>query len=195
MERALRGGLASARTGSPAVKHMRRIFGLVALVLVAFVAVGILLPGRWSVERSVTVQVPRDSAFAALSRVDRWRSWMPWPEGVEPLGEAKTGVGAGFRWDDPRYGSGRFALSGAEPPRLLEYEVTLEGGAARIRGRIRLDRGENGTRVTWSERGEFGQNPILGYTALFMEERQGTQLEGVLERLRRNLEGAGTARR
>jgi len=177
------------------VKHLRRIFGLAALVLIAFVAVGILLPGRWSVERSVTVQVPRDSAFAALRRVDRWRSWMPWPEGVEALGEAETGAGAGFRWDDPRYGSGRFALTGAEPPRLLAYEVTLEGGAARIRGRIGLDRVEHGTRVTWSESGEFGRNPILGYTALFMEERQGTQLEGVLERLRHDLEGTGTPRR
>ncbi|NIP59500.1 MAG: hypothetical protein GWM92_14315 [Gemmatimonadetes bacterium] len=177
------------------MKYLRRIFGLAALVLIAFVAVGILLPGRWSVKRSVTVRVPRDSAFAALRRVDRWRAWMPWPEGVEALGGAETAEGAGFRWDDPRYGSGRFALTETEPPRLLAYEVTLEGGAARIRGRIRLDRGDAGTRVMWSERGEFGRNPILGYTALFMEDRQGTQLEDVLERLRRDLEGSGSVRR
>lgn len=177
------------------MKHLRRIFGGLALVLIAFVAVGVLLPGRWSVERSVTVRVPRDSAFAALRRVDRWRAWMPWPEGVEALGGGEAGEGAGFRWDDPRYGSGRFALTATEPPRLLEYEVSLEEGTARIRGRIRLEPTEAGTRVAWSETGEFGRNPILGYTALTMEERQGTQLEGVLERLRRGLEGGGTVRR
>lgn len=167
---------------------------MAALLLLAFVAVGVLLPGRWSVQRAVTVGVSPDSAFAALRRAERWRSWMPWPEGAEAVGDSAAGPGAGFRWDDPLYGSGRFVLTETDAPRLVAYEVSVEEGTVRIRGRIRLEPEDGGTRIEWSEAGDFGWNPILGYTALTMDERQGAQLEEVLARLRRDLEGGGPDR-
>ena len=174
--------------------YLRRAFGIVALLLLAFVAVGVLLPGRWSAERTAIVGVQPDSAFTTLRRVERWGAWMPWPEGAEAVPDSTDSGGAGVRWDDPLYGSGRVVLTGSERPRLLTYEVTVEEGAVRVRGRIRLEPGAGGTRIRWREEGEFGRNPLLGYTALTMEERQGAQLEAILERLRRELEDGGAGR-
>ena len=41
-----------------------------------------------------------------------------------------------------------------------------------------------GSVVTWTERADLGWNPLLGWTALTMDESQGRQLEESLARLK-----------
>lgn len=166
------------------MKYVRRTIAGAAALLLVFLAIGFLLPARWTVERSVDVPAAPADVFPYLNTVALWEAWTPWGEiEASPVGPA-AGVGAGREWDDRQYGRGSFFLTDSEPPRSISYRVRIEDGSATIRGRIRLVPMEGGTRIVWTEEGDFGRNPVLGWTALFVGEDQGRVLEESLRRLR-----------
>lgn len=173
------------------LKILRRTFAAAGALLLLFLAVGVLLPGTWRVERATVVAAPRDSLHRMLSRPAAWRAWMPWPESGAAFEGPDQGPGAAFSWDDATYGAGRFTLVASDPPASLRYRVSVEDGAVRVRGRIRLEEVEGGTRLGWSESGDFGWNPLLGYAALTAEKRQGRALKEAMARLRTHVEGRG----
>jgi uncharacterized protein YndB with AHSA1/START domain len=165
------------------------VSGTVALILIGVLVVGILLPGNWTVERSILIQAPPDAIYPHLARASAWDDWTPGPEsGYEFVGPDE-GEGSGRTWDDPGYGQGRFEIMETDPPRRVRYTVEVEDGAIRIQGDLRLTPEEEGTRVTWQEVGDFGWNPLLGFLAGRMEDMQGAQLEASLASLRALVEG------
>ena len=162
------------------------ILGVMALLLIGLLVLGFLLPSGWSVERSTTMEAQAEEIFPLISSARAWTLWTPSPEtGFEYFGP-QDGEGSGRNWDDELYGEGTFVITAVDPPQELRYEVEVEGGSIRITGHITLDPvDEQRTRVTWSEDGDFGWNPLLGYLARRMEDLQGSQLEQSLEALDR----------
>lgn len=160
-----------------------RLLGALALLLVLFLAVGLALPGTWTVERTRTVEAAPAEVFTLLDAPAAWRAWTTWPD-VELASEGpERGAGATVRWDDPQWGDGVFTITGSEPPRALRYEVHVQEGSMVTRGRFLLEPTAGGTRVTWRESGDFGWNPLMGYAALGMDRMQGAELEKGLARL------------
>ena len=66
--------------------------------------------------------------------------------------------------------------------------VEVEGGAIRFEGSFAIESRGSNSLVTWTERADLGWNPLLGWTALGMEESQGMQLEESLARLKEQAE-------
>ncbi len=153
--------------------------GLLAL----FLAVGVLLPGEWSTERSVVIQAPPEVVYLFISGPRGWEEWSLWPEAGMGYEGPDTGPGAVRYWDDPDYGDGRFTVIEADSARSVRYQVEVQGGSLRFEGVVLLEPVPEGTRVTWRESGDFGWNPLLGYAARQMSEAQGAQFEQSLERL------------
>lgn len=165
------------------------VLGAVALGMLAFLALGLLLPGTWEAERSRTLPAAPDEVYAHLAAAEAWGGWTPTPDsGVELFGPAE-GPGSGRRWDDPGYGRGEFVVTEAVPPSEVRYRVEVEGGSIRIEGHIVLEQDGEGTRMRWREAGDFGWNPLLGYLASRMAELQGAQLDSSLRALHRLLDG------
>lgn len=171
------------------MKVLARVFGGIALLCAVLLVVGMMLPGRWEAEVVGTVPASPDSVHALLARPASWQSWMPWPEAGTELAGPEYGAGAGFRWDDPTYGSGRFTLVESLPRQAVGYRVAVEDGSIRIEGRLVLEPADAGTRIRWTERGSVGWNPLLGFAAMGMGDRQEAQLREALERLRDLLSG------
>lgn len=164
-------------------------FGALALALAAVLTLGYLLPGTWTVERSLVIHAEPDAIFSHLDRASAWEAWTPGPETGYELFGPDQGEGSGRRWDDPGYGQGRFVIREAEPHRAVRYQVEVEDGAIVIQGSLELVPAEDGTTVRWREVGDFGWNPLLGFLAGRMEELQGSQLEASLETLKDLVEG------
>jgi hypothetical protein len=184
--------------------------GLLALLSLAVLAVGFVLPSTWTAEAEIHIEAPADAVHPLVHRAEGWLAWTPGPEtGVETFGP-DAGVGSGYRWDDPGYGKGEFTLTrdtltgnpasadqdqdpGAGMTREIGYAVEVEGGSIRIRGILTLAAEGTGTRVIWREEGDFGWNPLLSYLSGRMAELQGEQLLQSLQTLRERVEGGGSA--
>ena len=169
------------------------VAGILALFAGAFVLVGILLPGTVEVTRSVEIEAAPEAVFPLLNDLERWVEWTPWGEVESRLEGPATGAGGRRVWDDPRVGSGSLTLTGSRPESGVDYTVEVEDGAIRFEGTISVAAKDDGSVVTWTERADLGWNPLLGWTALTMDESQGRQLQESLDRLKARVE-EGTAR-
>ncbi len=160
-----------------------KFFGGLAALSIGFLLIGFLLPGTWTVQRTAAVDAPPSVVFPFVNEVARWSEWTPWPDvGVETFGPP-GGVGAGLRWDDAEMGDGEFSITGSEGDRRVAYRVAVQGGSLLTRGTLELEPDGPATLVTWTESGDFGWNPILGWVALFMDRLQGREMEKGLARL------------
>ncbi|MDT8340465.1 MAG: SRPBCC family protein [Longimicrobiales bacterium] len=171
------------------MKAMKGFIAAVALLLLAFVGVGLLLPRDWAVERTRLLAAPPEEVFPYLQDWDRFRQWssLGMVEGTRtgPVG----GAGATFTWDDPQWGAGVFRLTGVAPLEQVRYQVEVEGGTLRTYGEFAVRRRDGGTELHWREEGSLGWNPLLAWFALGMERMQGQELEKALDRLQALLEG------
>lgn len=168
-----------------------KIFGGLSGVLILYLLIGFLLPGSWRAEARVVLPASPEAVFPFLSRADQWARWTSLPESGYELFGPREGAGSGLRWDDPQYGKGQFQIVDSQPGLRLEYEVRVEGGALRVRGFLTLRTEGSGTRLEWSEEGDFGWNPLMGYAARGMAESQSESMRASLDRLR-ELIAAGT---
>jgi len=154
------------------VKLGAKIFGALSGVLILYLILGLLLPGTWEARVDIFLSSPPGAVFPFLNRMDQWVLWNQMPDsGVETEGPAE-GVGAGLRWDDDNYGEGWVRIVTSEVDARVEYEVQVEGGALEIRGTLSLSPEGRGVRLHWSERGDFGWNPLMGYAASGMGASQ-----------------------
>ena len=184
------------------------VAGILALLAAAFLIAGILLPGTVEVTRTVEIDAPPETVFALVNNLEAWTEWTPWGEVDSRLEGPAEGPGARRVWDDPSLGSGSLTLldarppasAGAQraagpdtlppvspdtpPPASVRYLVEVEGAAIRFEGTISIEPGGPGSIVSWTEQADLGWNPILGWTALTLDESQGRQLDESLERLR-----------
>lgn len=181
------------------------VAGILALLAAAFLIVGILLPGTVEVTRTVEIDAPPETVFPLINNLEAWTEWTPWGEVDSRLEGPAEGPGARRVWDDPALGSGSLTLLDARPqaspgaqrpvspdapvPASVRYRVEVEDAALRFEGTISIEASGPGSVVSWTERADLGWNPVLGWTALTLDESQGRQLDESLERLRQLAEG------
>jgi len=157
--------------------------GLIGLLLTGFLLVGLVLPGTWEVRREAELQASPAEVYPLLADLDAWEAWTHWPELSGFESGANTGVGATRAWDDGNYGQGRLTVTSLLPDSHVGYEVEVDG-SMRFEGTLVLTRTEQGgTALIWTERGDFGRNPLMGYTARSMDRLQGREMEKSLARL------------
>lgn len=165
------------------MKLLKLFISAVAVFLLLVVGIGLALPGTWEAERSVRVAADADTVFAYLDSVEGWAAWAPLAAVSGERDGPDRGPGATLRWDDPEWGQGEWRITEVEAGRAVAYEVRVEDGALVTRGRVALSRDDGGTRVAWTESGDFGWNPVLAYMALGMERLQGREMEKSLAAL------------
>jgi polyketide cyclase/dehydrase/lipid transport protein len=165
---------------------MRRIvpiFAGIAALLITILLVGVVLPNSWEADQ--TVELPHSPAvlYPLLADLAQWDRWTVWSEFESDISTPSEGVGATRTWDDPEYGGGTIRLTEAIPDARIGYHVALDGGA-RVDGAIVLaEQEDGGTAVTWTESGDFGWNPLMGFMARRMPESQKAQMLASLTRL------------
>lgn len=165
-----------------------RILGAGALLLLSFLGVGWLLPGSWSADARTEVAAPPSEVLSHLDAAAAWRGWTPWPDSGLVAEGAERGPGSRLEWDDRELGDGVFEIVEVADT-LVRYRVQVQEGRMTTTGTVRLEATATGTRIHWSESGDFGRNPLMGYWARFMRRAQSREMEKGLRRLAELLEG------
>lgn len=146
---------------------MRVVFyglAIVAVLLVALLAWGLMMDSRWRVERSVEVAAAPGPVFAYVSILRNWPEWTAWnpkeyPDMEHEFSGPDWGVGAIQRWHDDGM-QGELQVTEFQPGEYLEYMLKMEPGGIRLRGSLRIEPAGTGSRLHWSCWGDAGDNPI-----------------------------------
>ena len=161
--------------------------------LFSFVAMGLVLPGTWQVQREQMIRVSQESLSAEVADLSSWQRWSQWRAELDPsiqleLGELQRGVGATQRWAGKTVGQGSLRITEADPRGGLRFD--LERGALASRAQLLFEEAGNETRAVWREEGDLGRGPLAGWRALVMDGLLGPQLESQLVELARYAEQA-----
>jgi uncharacterized protein YndB with AHSA1/START domain len=169
-----------------AIQWTLAVLGILALLVVG---AGFLLPTSYAVERSVVIDAPADRIFNHVVDPREWKRWSVWnqrdPNMQVSYGGPPFGQGARWSWKSESEGAGTMTFVRVVPNELLGYELQFADFGMKSEGELSLAPAGSGTRVTWSNRGDVGTNPLKRYLAAAMDRMVGPDFEAGLANLKR----------
>ena len=161
------------------------VIGGIALLILA---AGLVLPSSFSVQRSVEINASPRKVYDLVVEPRRWKDWSVWtrrdPDMRITYGGPPFGMGAKWSWVSKTEGSGSMEFTRVEPDRSVEYALSFPEFGMKSTGALRLEPAGNATRVTWTNSGDVGGNPLKHYLALMMDRMVGPDFEAGLANLK-----------
>lgn len=154
--------------------------------------VGFLLPREASTSREIEIAAPPATVFTALNGFGQFNRWSPWasldPGTVYTYSGPGMGVGAKLVWasTDPGVGSGSQEIIAVEPGRSVEMRLQFAGFDSDNFSRFELEPAAAGsaTRLRWTYRSDFRNNPVNRYFGLMLDSLVGPDYERGLAQLK-----------
>jgi uncharacterized protein YndB with AHSA1/START domain len=164
---------------------------IAALVTTALLlaAVGFALPSAFKVERAVQIEAPAAEVYALIASPREWKRWSAWNARdpamrIEYTGP-DSGLGAGWSWQSATEGNGAMEFTAAVPGERLDYVLRFPDMGMESKGMLRIEPAGSGVRLSWSNEGDMGGNPISRWFGLFMDRLVGPDFEAGLANLKR----------
>lgn len=171
---------------------MLAIISTLLALAVLLVIVGLVLPSRLTVERSLTIDQPAEKIFPWAADLKLWPQWTVWNATEDPslayiYPGPTTGLGGSMTWTAKKMGDGTLKLVHFEADKALHYELVMPAHGTRVYGELEFESAGGGaTRVTWLDEIDLGGNPL--------KKLLGPMLKKILGRaFERNLQGLKTA--
>ncbi len=176
---------------------MKKILGCVAIgcltPLAALVILGLVLPGEWSVERSVLIDAPPEAIHPLVENFHRWGEWVQshaegTPDTTITYSGAQQGKDAVVAWEGGAVGTGRLHILESDPAHGIQYESAIESQRVNGSGSISFIRTDQGTQVIWKDGGKLP--PVVGgLFSWFVNAGLEKQFASDLARLKKAVEG------
>ena len=171
------------------MKWLKWILIGVAALLLLFAAVSLALPSRFRVERSVAIASSAEKVYPLIASPAEWKRWSAWsqrdPKMQMEYGGPAAGVGARWSWRSDGEGNGTMEFIEAVPGERLAYRLSFPDVGMRSTGQLRIEPEGSGVRVSWSNEGDMGANPVNRWFGLFMDRLVGPDFEAGLNNLKR----------
>jgi uncharacterized protein YndB with AHSA1/START domain len=176
------------------MRWVLRIAGGLVLLVALLAAIGLLLPSHFRVERSVEIAASAEKVYGLMADPREWKRWTVWnrrdPAMKMEYAGAPSGVGARWSWVSKSEGTGSMEFTEARPGERIAYKLSFPEFGMRSSGALALAPNAGKVRVTWTNEGELGNNPINRWFGLLMDRFVGADFEGGLANLKRLAEGA-----
>lgn len=170
-----------------------KIIGLIILVLLIIIAfLGLVSPGEYEVERSITIHSPRELVFDHVKYWRNWQDWSPWAKLDSAMQVTIEGIdgqeGSLYKWSGEKTGKGEMINTGIKENAEIDYHLHfLEPMDSESEGYVRLvdkDGGSSATKVAWGMYGKesFPWNVFM--LVMNMDKMVGKDFERGLELLK-----------
>ena len=171
------------------MKVLKVIGIILAIVIVIAVVLLLVLPTKYKVERSVTIDAPRNIVFAHVAKFEHFIKWSPWSELDPNMTYEITGpdgeVGAVYSWSgNDSVGTGSLstiALTDSRIDQKLDFTAPWE---AHDLAYYEFKDTPEGIEVTWGMDGNMPRPMNLMGLFMNMEDMIGPQYEKGLQSLK-----------
>lgn len=153
---------------------LKKILIGLALLIVALLLVGFLLPGTMEVSRSITVNASVENVFDEFNDLKKWQEWQYWNTLEKPgemtvtYGEKSAGTGASYSWDGKKTGKGNITITESIPGKSVASDIEFTGSGT-AKGIYTVEPEGEGTKATMNFSFDNGMNPIGRWFSLFMK--------------------------
>jgi hypothetical protein len=99
---------------------VKKMLGVLLLLIVGFVGFVATRPSSYHVERSASMAAPPEVVYAQVADFHAWAAWSPWehldPQMQRTYDGAPSGVGAIYAWTgNIKVGQGKMTITDAQP--------------------------------------------------------------------------------
>ncbi|GAA0857286.1 SRPBCC family protein [Aliiglaciecola litoralis] len=169
----------------------RCLIGLLFIV-VTLMIIGLFLPSKYSVERSIVINAPANEIYPQLVDLRKWRQWGVWFERDLQMSITYTGpdneVGMKSSWKSDTEGDGEMTITALVPNKQVTYHLYFPAFEMGSTGELVLQEQASSTTVTWRDSGDVGNNPVNRYFALVMDSMIGPDFQQGLKNLKNLVE-------
>lgn len=171
------------------MKVLKRALIVLAVLVGLFVIIGLMLPGRVHLARSVEIDAPASQVYPLIDGYQRFNEWSPWanldPATRYEYSGPERGVGARMEWqsDSREVGAGAQEIISAQVDRSVRTRLTFEG-QGEAEATMELEPTGSGTLATWSLEMDLGLNPVTRWIGLMIEGPVGADYERGLAQLK-----------
>jgi effector-binding domain-containing protein len=167
---------------------LKRILVIIVAVLIVIAIVGVLLPRRASVARSIAIARPASLVYATVNSFQLFPAWSPWqnldPNMRQTTEGPRDGIGAKLVWSgNDKVGSGSQVITASTPNQSVASDVDF-GKMGVAKSTLLMVQDGPATQVTWTLDIDLGANPISRYFGLAMDRMIGKDYESGLRRLK-----------
>ena len=170
------------------MKVVRIILLSLAVLFGLLFVIGFFLPSSYHVERSTRIKAPPEKIYALISDPRQWTKWTVWNERDPAMkitySGPPSGQGAKWAWESKSEGEGSMEFTRAEPNKAIGYTLEFHEFGMKSSGALELAPAGGATRVTWTNRGDVGGNPLKHYFAAMMDRMVGPDFEKGLSNLK-----------
>jgi uncharacterized protein YndB with AHSA1/START domain len=170
------------------MKIVQWILAVIGGIALLILAAGLVLPSTFSVQRSVEINASPRKVYDLVVEPRRWKDWSVWthrdPDMRITYGGPPFGMGAKWSWVSKTEGTGSMEFTRVEPDRAVEYALSFPEYGMKSAGALKFEPAGNATRVTWTNSGDVGGNPLKHYLALMMDRMVGPDFEAGLANLK-----------
>jgi hypothetical protein len=175
---------------------LKKIFIVLAAIIVAFLVVVAMQPSEFHITRSDTMAAPAAAVFEQVNDFHKWDAWSPWakldPEVKNTFEGPPARQGAVFAWvGNNQVGEGRMTITESRTNELVRFNLEFfkpMAGTSTSEFTFKFE--GNQTTVTWSMDGK--NNFIAKAMCLFMnmDKMVGGQFEKGLASIKAIVEAA-----
>lgn len=175
------------------MRILKWLLGGVALLAVALLAIGMLLPREVSVARSIEINAPAEQVFPKLNSLKAMAEWSPWmgrdPAMQVTYNDIEAGEGAVMEWSSEQrdVGSGRQEIVESTENQKVVSALDF-GDMGTAEATLVLAGGSDTTTVTWDLKADMGAGPIGRWMGLMMDDWVGADYEQGLGNLKTLIE-------
>ncbi|MCX6249056.1 MAG: GyrI-like domain-containing protein [Bacteroidetes bacterium] len=171
------------------MKTFKKIILVIGILVVILILISFLLPKTYHVERSTVIKADKTIIYNLTSNLTKWDLWAPWTKSMDstavfeligPDGQ----IGTVRKWDGKTIGNGQMTLTQLNPGELVAYDLMFQHGKYNSKGKFIIEASGDSTKVSWSDNGDLGYNPISRYFGLFMGKMMGPYFEKGLAKLK-----------
>ncbi|HME41026.1 MAG TPA: SRPBCC family protein [Steroidobacteraceae bacterium] len=172
---------------------LKKILIGLAAVLMVLAVIGLLLPRKVRVERSVEIARPASLIYATVNSFQLFPKWSPWqnldPNMHQSTAGPRDGVGAKLVWSgNDKVGTGTQVITASTPNQSVASDLDF-GKMGVAKSAILLVPQGSSTRVTWTLDVDMGASPVGHYFGLMMDGMIGKDYEAGLSKLKALVEG------
>jgi len=170
------------------MKFLQWTLAVIGTIALLAVAAGFFLPSSFAVQRSIEINAQPRKVYDLVVEPRKWKDWSVWtrrdPDMHITYSGPPFGMGAKWSWVSKSEGSGTMEFTRVDPDESVEYALMFADFNMRSTGALRLEPAGNATRITWTNNGDVGGNPLKHYLAIMMDRMVGPDFEAGLANLK-----------
>ena len=173
------------------MKILLKILAGLAALLVLLVVVAFFLPRQYRVERSLVFKAQPAAILAPCADLREWKAWGVWyqrdPQLKATYSTPPTGLGSWVSWESKQEGNGKMTITSLAPTKVT-YTLEFPDFGMKSTGVMVVTPEGDGFRLTWSDEGDLGLNPMNRWFGLFLNKLIGKDFESGLANLKKLVE-------